>query len=321
MYGFMHYQLSELPNGLRVITESMPGIRSVAIGSWVDTGTRDETNTEAGASHFLEHLLFKGSETLSAKEISERFDAMGAEANAFTSKDHTCFWARLLDADLSEGMTILAEMLQRPSFQQRDIESERQVVIEEINESEDDPADRAFERFTEAIFRSHPLERPVLGTRESISSMRPTDISGYWSRRYSAGSTVVALAGSVEHEHALDLIGSLFSDWNGGRLERDHGSTTPKAAVTVLKRPIEQAHLVIGGMGLERGHPRRWPFEIMNQVLGGGMASRLFTTIREERGPGLLGPLVPHGFRRCRRLGRVCRDCPSPSIRGVESDQ
>lgn len=280
----MHYQLSELPNGLRIITETMSGIRSVGVGAWVDTGTRDETESEAGASHFLEHLLFKGSAAMSGKEIAERFDAMGAEANAFTSKDHTCFWARLLDADLTDGMTIIAEMLQRPSFQPRDIDSERQVVIEEINESEDDPADRAFERFTEVVFRQHPLERPVLGTRQSIKAMSRDDIAGYWERRYSAGSTVVALAGSVEHDAAVDLIGRLFGSWNGGMAERDHEGPTPHQEVTVLRRPIEQAHVVLGGVGLERGNPKRWAFEILNLVLGGGMASRLFNSIREERG-------------------------------------
>jgi len=187
----MHYDLTTLPNGLRVITEAMPSLRSVAVGCWVDTGTRDEDPNEAGASHFLEHLLFKGSEMLSAREISERFDAMGAESNAFTSKDHTCFWARLLDENLEEGLGILGEMLQRPAFRGNEIDAERHVVVEEINMSEDDPSDVAFEQFTRAVFAGHPLEEPVLGTRESILGMTRDDIAGYWKRRYGVGSTEI----------------------------------------------------------------------------------------------------------------------------------
>lgn len=280
----MHYEFSTLPSGLRVITEHMPGIRSVAVGCWIDTGTRDEEPNEAGASHFLEHLLFKGSEQISGREISESFDAMGAESNAFTSKDHTCFWARLLDDDLARGVEILGEMLQRPAFRHRDIESEREVVIEEINEAEDDPGDVAFEEFTAGVFAGHPLEAPVLGTRESIRGMTRDDIFGYWKRRYGAGSTVVALSGSVRHERAVELVESVFGDWSGDGLEHEHFPPAPVAVARIRARSTEQAHLVIGGRGIERGDPRRWAFEVLNLVLGGGMSSRLFTSIREDRG-------------------------------------
>lgn len=280
----MHYDLSTLPNGLRVITEPMPTLRSVAVGCWIDTGTRDENANEAGASHFLEHLLFKGSETLSARQISERFDAMGAESNAFTSKDHTCFWARLLDDDLPEGLGILAEMLQRPAFRSQEIDAERQVVIEEINMSDDDPADVAFEEFTRAAFAGHPLEAPVLGTRESIRGMTRDDIAGYWKRRYGVGSTVLALTGSVDHDQVVELAGSLFGEWSGDPVDHEFASPALKPIANVVTRDTEQAHLVIGGEGLDRADERRWAFEVMNHVLGGGMSSRLFTTIREERG-------------------------------------
>ena len=280
----MHYDLSTLPNGLRVITEPMPSLRSVAVGCWIDTGTRDENANEAGASHFLEHLLFKGSETLSARQISERFDAMGAESNAFTSKDHTCFWARLLDDDLPEGLGILAEMLQRPAFRSHEIDAERQVVIEEINMSDDDPADVAFEEFTRAVFAGHPLEAPVLGTRESIRGMTRDDIAGYWKRRYGVGSTVLAFTGSVDHDQVVDLAGSVFGDWSGEPVDHEFASPVLAPVANVVTRDTEQAHLVIGGEGLDRADERRWAFEVMNHVLGGGMSSRLFTTIREERG-------------------------------------
>ena len=216
------YELTTLPNGLRVITERMPGIRSAAIGCWVDTGTRDELGNEAGASHFLEHLLFKGSEQVSAREISETFDAIGAQSNAFTTKEQTCFWTRLLDEELSTGLRLLAEMLQRPAFREHEIDSERQVVIEEILMSEDDPDDTAFEAFSATMFAGHPLERPILGTRESITSMSPDDIAGYWKRRYTAGSTVVAIVSSLPHSQVLAEVERWFGDWGGDGLTHEH---------------------------------------------------------------------------------------------------
>lgn len=280
----MHYDLTVLPNGLRVITEQMPSLRSVAVGCWVDTGTRDELPNEAGASHFLEHLLFKGSETMSARQIAETFDSIGAESNAFTSKDYTCFWARLLDQDLPTGLGVLGEMIQRPAFRQKDIDSERSVVIEEINMNEDDPSDVAFEQFTEAVFEDHPLERPVLGTRESIRAMTRDDIDGYWSRRYTAGSTVVAMAGSVEHDEVVKLVDSVFGDWDGDAIDHESATVSPRPHVRLVERDTEQAHLVLGGAGIDRSDDRRWAFQVLHHVLGGGMSSRLFDEIREQRG-------------------------------------
>ena len=280
----MHYELSELANGLRVITESMPSVRSIAMGLWVDTGTRDELPPEAGASHFLEHLLFKGSERYSARYIAETFDAIGAESNAFTSKDNTCFWARLLDQDLPVGLDLLAEMLQRPAFRPNEIDSERQVVIEEINMNDDDPSDVAFEQFTKAVFAGHPLETPVLGTRESIRGMSRDDLNGYWGRRYGPPSTVLAMAGSIEHETAVDLASKLLGDWTGDANDHTFAPSAPPAAVRLTHRETEQAHLVIGGTGLDRFDERRFAFDILNHILGGGMSSRLFLKIREERG-------------------------------------
>ena len=280
----MHYDLTTLPNGLRVITETIPSLRSVAVGCWVDTGTRDEPAGEAGASHFLEHLLFKGSESVGAREISETFDAMGAQSNAFTSQEYTCFWARLLDTDLDEGLRLLGEMLQRPAFRQNEIDSERQVVIEEINMNEDDPNDVAFERFHETVFAGHPLERPILGTRESIRAMTRDDLLAYWHRRYGAGSIVIAIAGSIEHERAVELVDRHFGGWSGDGVKHEYMRATVVPSVSVVHRDTEQSHLVLGGEGMSRDDERRYAFEIMHLVLGGGMSSRLFHTIREERG-------------------------------------
>jgi predicted Zn-dependent peptidase len=280
----MHYDLTVLPNGLRVITEPMPSLRSIAVGCWIDTGTRDERPAEAGASHFLEHLLFKGSDRLSARAIAETFDAIGAESNAFTSKDYTCFWARLLDQDLGTGLDALAEMIQRPAFRAAEIDAERSVVIEEINMNEDDPSDVAFEEFTQAVFEGHPLERPVLGTRESIRGMDRTDIAGYWHRRYTPGSTVMAMAGSVDHDQVVKLVDSYFGEWTGDAIDHHSAPSQPRPQVRLVSRETEQAHLVIGGAGIDRADERRWAFQVLHHVLGGGMSSRLFDEIREQRG-------------------------------------
>ena len=282
--GMTHYRLSTLGNGLRLITEEMPALRSVSVGCWVDTGARDERANEAGASHFLEHLLFKGTEELSARQIAEMFDGMGAESNAFTSKEQTCYWARLLDDDLPVGMRLLSEMLQRPAFRQNEIDSERQVVFEEINMREDDPQDSAFEAFSRTVHDGHVLGRPVLGTRESIGAMTRADLEGYWRRRYGPHSVVVALAGAVRHSEARELIEELFGQWSGGEVGHSFSSNSPSASVELVERDTEQAHLVLGGAGMDRADERRWAFGILNLVLGGGMSSRLFTSIREERG-------------------------------------
>lgn len=280
----MHYDLSTLPNGLRVITESMPSLRSVALGCWVDTGTRDENDNEAGVSHFLEHLLFKGSEKLSAREVNETMDAIGAESNAFTSKETTCFWARLLDQDLPVGLDVLSEIIQQPAFRPNEIDSERQVVVEEINMNEDDPTDVVFENFSTAVFSGHALERPVLGTRESIRAMSRDEIHAYWKRRYGAGSLVIAAAGSVDHDSFLELVSERFGDWDGEGVDHEKSQALIEPRVHVTHRDTEQAHLVLGGPGLDRTDERRWAFEVLNHVMGSGMSSRLFREVREERG-------------------------------------
>ncbi len=280
----MDHDLTTLPNGLRVITETMPSVRSVAVGCWVDTGSRDEAPIEAGCSHFLEHLLFKGSETLSAREIAEAFDAVGARSNAFTSKEYTCYWAHLRDQDLPMGMGLLGEMLRRPAFRPEEIASEANVVIEEINMNEDDPGDVAHDQFARTLWGDHVLALPVLGTRESITSMSRDVIDGYWRRRYHAPSVVVAVAGHVEHADAVAMAEEHFGDWDGGPIDHEYRDAVIGPAVGVITRDTEQAHLVLGGEGIKRGDERRFAFGILNHVMGSGMSSRLFREIREERG-------------------------------------
>ena len=280
----MEHRLTTLPNGLRVISETMPSVRSVAVGCWVDSGSRDETAAEAGCSHFLEHLLFKGSERLTAQDIARAFDAVGARSNAFTSKEYTCFWAQLRDDDLAMGMDLLAEMLLRPAFRPEDIESEANVVLEEINMNEDDPADVAHDQFARALWGDHALALPVLGTRESISGMSRDVIAAYWARRYQPHSVVVAAAGHAEHEAVVELAERHFGDWSGGLVEHQFREAAVVPRVEVKTRETEQAHLVFGGEALTRGDERRFAFGLLNHILGAGMSSRLFREIREERG-------------------------------------
>ena len=280
----MDFNLTTLPTGLRIISEDMPSLRSIAVGVWVDTGSRDETSIEAGASHFLEHLLFKGSDEWSAQRISEAFDATGARHNAFTSKEYTCYWARMRDVDLPLGMEILAEMVQRPAFRQEEIDLERGVVLEEINMNEDDPTDVAHEQFVETLWGSHPLAPPILGTKDSIGAMTRDTVSGYWGRRYSPYSAVVAVAGRVDHEELVALVDEHMGAWEGEPVDRPLSALTSEAGVGVVRRDSEPAHLVFGGPGLKRDDDRRFAFIIADHVLGGGMSSRLFREIREGRG-------------------------------------
>ncbi len=279
----MEHHLTTLANGLRVITHTMPTTRSVAIGVWVDTGSRDEFGAEAGASHFLEHLLFKGSDDWSARKISETFDGIGARHNAFTSKEYTCFWTRMRDEDLPVGLEVLAEMVQRPAFREHEIDSERSVVLEEINMNEDDPTDVAHEQFITALWSGHPLSPPILGTKESITTMSRDTIHDYWKRRYSPKSTVIAIAGHLpdDIDHQVE---ALFGRWEGPDLTRDLIPPTVSANVQVRRRDTEQAHLVFGSPAFPRDDERRFALMLADHVLGGGMSSRLFHEIREERG-------------------------------------
>lgn len=280
----MHYQLTTLPNGLRIISQNMPSVRSVAIGAWVDTGSRDEEPVEAGASHFLEHLLFKGSERLSARTISEAFDAVGARNNAFTSKEYTCYWARLRSADLPLAVDILSEMVQRPAFRQNEIDSERHVVLEEINMNEDDPTDVAHEEFITALWGNHPLAPPILGTKESITEMTRDTIATYWGRRYTPRSSVISAVGDLGHDALVALIADHFGGWHGPALTRATVAPEVGPRVKVRRRDTEQSHIVFGAEGLSRGDDRRFAMTVANHILGGGMSSRLFREIREERG-------------------------------------
>ena len=275
---------SRLDNGIHVVTEWMPGSHSVTTGFWVDAGSRDEAPAIAGASHFLEHLLFKGTATRSARDIAEAIEAVGGDMNAFTTKEYTSFYTRLLDADLDLGLDILSDIMWAPAFRPEEIEAERQVILEEILMHEDEPSDLVHELFTDALYPGHPLGRPVLGDRSTITSMTRDDIAGYFEALYRPEAIVVAAAGNVDHDRVVAGVEERFRGRAGARPPRARPSLPPPRSVVVHNRPTEQAHLVVGTRGLDRGDDDRFALSVLNQVLGGGMSSRLFQEIREKRG-------------------------------------
>jgi predicted Zn-dependent peptidase len=276
-----------LPGGLRVVTEAMPAVRSLSVGVWVPVGSRDETPALAGTSHFLEHLLFKGTATRSALDIASAMDAIGGEFNAFTEKEHTCFYATVLDRDLELAIDIIADVVQNAVVTAQDVDIERSVVLEEIAMRDDDPSDLVFDEFACALHGDVPLGRPILGTIDSITALTRAQVHGYYRRRYRASDFVVSVAGNVMHADVLRLVRRAFATGDGDpRPVRAGHDTTfrPSLPVRVVADDTEQANLVLGMRGLSRHDPRRFAAGVLSAALGGGMSSRLFQRIREERG-------------------------------------
>ncbi len=280
---------SVLPGGLRVVSEQVPGARSVALGIWVGVGSRDERPSIHGASHFLEHLLFKGTERRSAFEITAGMDAVGGEMNAFTDKEFTCYYARVLDEDLPLAVDVVSDMVLSSVLTPEDVELERGVILEEIAMHDDDPSDAVHDQFATALFGDSPLGRPVIGTVESIEGLSRRSIAGFYERRYALPQMVVSAAGGVDHGRLLRLVRKAFGD----RLTGDaaHAGLRPAdravpsyAGVSHVERPTEQTNLVLGTTGLSREDPRRFALSVLSGALGGGMSSRLFQSVREDRG-------------------------------------
>jgi predicted Zn-dependent peptidase len=263
----------------------MTEVRSVSVGFWFDVGGRDEPETIAGTSHFLEHLLFKGTPTRSAKDIADAFDAVGGDVNAFTGKEYTCYYARVLDDDLSMALDVLADMITDSVLEPSELESERKVILEEIAMHEDTPDELVHDLFYRAMWTGHPLGRPVLGYNDTIGSVSRDQVAGYWRERYSPSNLVVAAAGRVNHNRLASQIGALMRRSTGGpRTVRSDPAPTFLPGVKVHKRPTEQAHIIIGSEGLTRADDDRHALAVLDSIIGGGMSSRLFQEIREKRG-------------------------------------
>jgi predicted Zn-dependent peptidase len=284
-------QRTVLPGGLRVITESLPAVRSAALGIWAGVGSRDEDRDHAGATHYLEHLLFKGTGRRTALEISAEMDAVGGELNAFTAKEYTCYYARVLDSDLPLAIDVLSDMVNSSLIAPRDVDAERGVILEEIAMNEDDPSDLVHEAFAAQLFGDTPLGRPILGTVDSINSISRDRIWEHYRARYTPDRLVVAAAGSLDHDRVVELVAKAFGPVLAGDREpeppRLSGSSAGDAqgtGVRLVSRPIEQANLVLGCAGLSRSDPSRFALGVLNSALGGGMSSRLFQEVREKRG-------------------------------------
>jgi predicted Zn-dependent peptidase len=278
-------ELTTLGSGLRVVTEEVPSVRSVALGLWVRTGSRDETPAQAGVSHFLEHLLFKGTERHSAIEISELFDGMGAATNAATGKETTHLHARFLDEHTEEAFDLLAEMLLAPSLPPDEIDSERQVVLEEIAMYEDEPQDRVHDVLAEAMYGDNPLGRRVLGRADVIAGVPVPDIAEYHGARYTADNIVVAAAGHIGHADIVDLSERLLAGaGKGPAAGPESNGASEQARLRFYAKETEQYHICFGGPGISRGDDRRFTLGILDTIFGGSVSSRLFREVREKRG-------------------------------------
>lgn len=280
---------TQLPGGLRVVTEHIPSVHSASVGVWVNVGSRDEGRSVAGAAHFLEHLLFKSTPTRSAVQIAQAVDAVGGELNAFTAREHTCYYAHVLDSDLALAVDLVADVVLNGRCAPDDVEVERDVVLEEIAMRDDDPEDTLGDVFLSAMFGDHPVGRPVIGSVESISGMTRAQLHSFHLRRYTPDRMVVAVAGNIQHDEVVALVREHF----GARLVRGRAPVAPrKGAGRVTGRPTlqlvnrdgEQTHLSLGVRTPGRHWDHRWALSVLNTALGGGLSSRLFQQIRETRG-------------------------------------
>ncbi|TDC43244.1 insulinase family protein [Micromonospora sp. KC213] len=281
-----------LPSGLRVLTEAIPAMRSVSFGIWVAVGSRDETGRQAGAAHFLEHLLFKGTHKRSALDISAEIEAVGGETNAFTTKEYTCYYARVLDEDLPLAIDVMCDLVADSVLAAADVETERGVILEEIAMHDDEPGDEVHDLFARAVYGNHPLGRLISGTEETVTPMTRRQIQGFYRRRYTPPHIVVAAAGNLDHATVVRLVRQAL---RGTPLDTApaapaaHRAATPavrtKPATTMVEsKETEQAHVILGCPGIARTDDRRFALGVLNNVLGGGMSSRLFQEIREQRG-------------------------------------
>jgi predicted Zn-dependent peptidase len=273
-----------LPTGLRLVTERMPHVRSVTVGVWLTRGSRHESDQESGVAHFVEHMLFKGTTTRSARDIAQTIDSIGGQLDAFTAKEYASYYVKVLDEHLPLALDLLSDMIIRPALAPEDVTKEQGVILEEIKMVEDAPDDLVHEIFAQQFWAKHPLGRPILGTPETVGSFASEGLRKYFSRTYVAPNLVIAAAGNLEHERMRELIQRSFAELaSEGRIERTEApAITP--GVVARQKDIEQSHLCIGSPAYPQAHAARYSLYLLNTILGGSMSSRLFQHIREERG-------------------------------------
>ncbi|MER6999502.1 pitrilysin family protein [Streptomyces sp. NPDC000410] len=329
-HGIGTVRRTVLPGGLRIVTETLPSVRSATFGIWAHVGSRDETPSLGGATHYLEHLLFKGTHKRSALDISAAIDAVGGEMNAFTAKEYTCYYARVLDTDLPLAIDVVCDMLTGSLILEEDVNIERGAILEEIAMTEDDPGDVVHDLFARTMFGDTPLGRPVLGTVDTVSALSRSQIARFYKKHYDPTHLVVAAAGNIDHATVVRQVRKAF-DKAGALSRTDAVPVAPRdgfkplktaGRVELLGRKTEQAHVVLGMPGIPRTDERRWALGVLNTALGGGMSSRLFQEVREKRGLAYSVYSYTSGFADCGLFGvyagcrpsqvhdvlRICRD-------------
>jgi len=274
-----------LPNGITLLTEAMPHVRSVAVGVWLKRGSRHETPAQSGISHFIEHMVFKGTRNRSAEVIAAQVDSIGGHMDAFTAKEYASFHLKVLDEHLPLAVDILGDIAMNPLFDPSEMTKEKKVIFEEINMVEDTPDDLVMELYTEAFWPRHPLGRPILGTKSSVARFRREELAGFFRSVYRPGNIVIAAAGHLEHDATSRLVRRHFGELTPGGRPRNGGPPRPAArVVTRSKKELEQVHLCLGTPAYPQAHEDRYGVYILNTVLGGSMSSRLFQNVREKRG-------------------------------------
>lgn len=276
---------SKLSNGLRIVTERIESVKSISVGIWVKTGSRNETPEQAGVTHFLEHMLFKGTEKRSAFEIAQSMESVGGYLNAFTSSEYTCYFARCVDEQIDRALDVLSDMVLHPTFPEEEIEKEKKVVIEEMKMYRDSPDDFLFEEFSTKMFEDHALGRPVLGFEETVSAFSRDDLYTYMKERYQPDNLLISVAGNVDHNKVVELVSGYFSNLEAGLTESEiqplNEFIPEKLALT---KSIEQTHYILGRRGLNFDHNDKYLLLMANTILGGGMSSRLHQNVREKYG-------------------------------------
>ncbi len=280
------YNKTTLPNGIRVVTEHLPHVRSVSIGVWVNVGSRDENAENNGISHFVEHMVFKGTKRFNVKEIAQSLEQVGGYLNAFTTKEHTCFYARILDENLHTAVDVLSDMTQFPLFDKKEMEKEKLVVLEEIKNLDDSPDELIYDYFDENVFGKHTLSMPIIGTPKNITNMTTDDLFAYLHEHYDPKNMVVAAAGHLKHEELVALTEKYFKQAGNkdGKIYRKQVAKKAKAKTLTYGKPITQAHVCMGTLAYSIKHKNRYPLLVLNSLLGEGMSSRLFQTLREKHG-------------------------------------
>ncbi len=278
------YRKSVLPNGIRVVTERMEHVRSVAVGVWVETGSRHEPAERGGVSHLIEHLVFKGTATRTAEEIARTMDSVGGQMDAFTTKEHTCFYVQVLDEHLPLAVDLLGDILLHPVFSGAELEREKSVVLQEIKMVEDTPDDLIHDLFAGQIWDGHPLGRPILGTRDAVTAYGRDTVLSHFTEEYVPGRIVVSVAGNATHQHVVELLSTRFESFRRPTAARSSVPPALKSGVNLVPKTLEQVHLVMGFPGLHHAAPERYALFVLNDVIGGSMSSRLFQEIRERQG-------------------------------------